>query len=774
MVSVRQQAVLCRPRGACSSIRVRIVGPGGLGRFHTPVVRELSCHGRLLFTDRTAPGWCVRHPGVAESAAVTPDAREAATVAAGARAVSTGRRGEGVVYRADLDGLRGLAIGLVVIFHVWFGRVSGGVDVFLVLSGFFFTGLLLRRAESAMVAATLRRTVRRLAPAMVVVLAAVVVAAVIVRPFTQWSELSAQTLASLLYYQNWRLALTWSDYLAADPSVSPLQHLWSMSVQGQFYLAALMIVAVLAWMTRRSGYAAALRPTLAVVIGILAVLSFWYAARGAQTHQGWNYYDSFARSWELLAGAGLALTASLLSPPRVARTVLAALGVLGVGGCGWMILDGANRFPGPAALLPVGAAAAVIVAGNELPLDQRPWPNRILASRGARWLGDIAYPLYLWHWPILIFYLAERGQPHAGIADGSAIIAVSIALAWATHKWVEEPLRLRAQPRTATNSPAATKLQRRTAGVAVLALAAAVVVTAGGWLITVARINPPPAVGTLDPRLYPGAEALAAGAAVPQMRMRPTVFEAPREFPPPTLDGCIADWDTPEVITCTYGEPNAGRTLAVVGSSHAEHWLPALQVLADEHSFRIQVYLKMGCPLTLADDATYKGEPIPDCRDWSREVIDRLAADRPDWVFTTGTRPRDDIGDETPPEYLDVWSALSDRGLNVITIRDTPWLRREKVRYMAIDCLAKGGDRISCGMRRTDALDEVNPALEPAARYPNVFPIDLTDAVCEPTVCAVAEGNVLIYHDEHHFTASYSRSLSAELGRQLKPLLGWW
>lgn len=713
------------------------------------------------------------HPVVAEPSAVIPGVPRTATETAGSGVAPTGKRREHVVHRADLDGLRGLAIGLVVIFHVWFGRVSGGVDVFLVLSGFFFTGLLLRRAESAMVAPTLRRTVRRLAPAMVVVLAAVVVATVIARPFTQWSQLSAQTLASLLYYQNWRLALTWSDYLAADPSVSPLQHLWSMSVQGQFYLAALMSVAALAWMTRRSGYAAALRRVLAVVIGVLAVLSFWYACRGAQTHQGWNYYDSFARGWELLAGAALALTASSLAPPRAVRAALAASGLLGVVGCGWVILDGANRFPGPAALLPVGAAAALIVAGNGLPLDQRPWPNRILATRTARWLGDIAYPLYLWHWPILIFYLAERGQSHAGISDGFAVIAVSIALAWATHRWVEEPLRLRPQPRIEATPPA-TKLRRRAAGVAVAALAAAVLATSGGWLITVARINPPQAVGTLDPRLYPGAEALAAGAAVPQMRMRPTMFEAPGELPPPTLDGCIADWDTREVVTCTYGDPDAGRTLAVVGSSHAEHWLPALQELAVEHSFRIQVYLKMGCPLTLAEDAMYKGEPIPDCRDWSREVIDRLAADRPDWVFTTGTRPRDDIGDETPPEYLDVWSALSDRGLNVIAIRDTPWLRREKVRYLAIDCLAKGGDRISCGMRRTDALDEVNPALEPAARYPNVFPIDLTDAVCEPTVCAVVEGNVLIYHDEHHFTVSYSRSLSAELGRRLQPVLGWW
>ncbi|WP_067649867.1 acyltransferase family protein [Nocardia harenae] len=670
-------------------------------------------------------------------------------------------------YREDLDGLRGIAIALVVVFHVWFGRVSGGVDVFLVLSGFFFTGLLLRRAERqepVPAGAILRRTAWRLLPALVTVLAAVVVATVALRPYTQWSTLAQQTLASLFYYQNWQLAWSWSDYLAADPSVSPLQHLWSMAVQGQFYLAALLVVVAVTWVARRRGGTPPVRGALLAIVAVLLLASLLHATRGAATAQGWNYYDSLARGWELCAGAALILLAPVLTPPRPLRSVLAVAGVLGVVGCGWLILDGANRFPGPAALLPVGAAAAVIVAGNGPAAPDRPWPNRLLASRTARRLGEIAYPLYLWHWPILIFYLADRGQPRAGFADGLVIIGISLVLAWITHRWIEEPLRERAA------APAAARRGR--AGV--LVLAGAVLVAGGSWLVITDRLHPGSAVEALDARLYPGAEALVAGAAVPEMRMRPTLLEAPTDGPPPTHDGCIADWDTREVISCTYGDQEAGRTLAVVGSSHAEHWLPALQVLAAEHSFRIQVYLKMGCPLTLDDDVTYKGEPIPDCRDWSREVIDRLGADAPDWVFTTGTRPRPDLGDETPAEYLDVWSALSDRGLRTITIRDTPWLRRDAVRYKAVDCLAAGGNRLSCGIPRGAALDEVNPLLEPASHYPAVFPIDLTDAVCEPEVCAVVEGNVLVYHDEHHLTASYSRSLAGPLGRELQPVLEWW
>ncbi|GAA5059090.1 acyltransferase family protein [Nocardia callitridis] len=705
-------------------------------------------------TNQTLPSDDARAETTAATAAIAPSAHPS--------------------YRADLDGLRGVAIALVVLFHIWLGRVSGGVDVFLVLSGFFFTGLLLRRAEktgSVAIWFTVRRTARRLLPAMIVVLAAIVVAGVVLRPYTQWADLSTQIMASLFYYQNWHLATTWSDYLAADPSVSPLQHLWSMSVQGQYYLAALLVVAAVTWLCRRSGRLARLPTVLTILVLVAAVASFAHATHGTATHQGWNYYDSFARAWELLVGAALVLGAKYLSAPRAVRHVLAWLGLAGVVGCGWLIMDGANRFPGPAALLPVAAAAAMILSGNNLAAAARPWPNRVLAMRAARWLGDIAYPLYLWHWPILIFFLAERDEPQIGWRGGLAVIAVSVALAWATHRWVEEPLRLRTRP--ATVSAARSSIYRRIAGAAVATVAAAVATVVVAWQVVVAAASGP--VGLLDPARYPGAETLAASVHAPQARMRPSVLEAGGDLPPPTLDGCIADWNTRDVVTCTYGDPDADRTLAMAGSSHVEHWLPAMQALSERHPFRIQVYLKMGCPLTLTEDASYNGEPFPDCRDWSHDVIDRLGVERPDWVFTTGTHPRLEIGDETPPDYLNVWAALADRGLNVVAVRDTPWLRRDGgVPYKASDCLTAGGDRLSCGIARLDALDAVDPGLEPAAQFPNVFPIDLTDAVCEPQICPVEAGNILVYHDEHHFSASYSRSLAGALGRQLRPLLDWW
>src|ERR1700730_1920995 len=203
-------------------------------------------------------------------------------------------------YRYDLDGLRGIAIALVAMFHVWFGRVSGGVDVFLALSGFFFGGKLLRAAltpaSSLSPVPEVVRLVRRLLPALVVVLAGCALLTILVQPQTRWETLADQRLASLGYYQNWELANTAADYLRAGEAVTPLQHIWSMSVQGQFYIALLLLVAGCAVLFRRA-LGRHLRTMFLVLLSALTVASFVYAVIAHRNDQAIAYYDSFARAW---------------------------------------------------------------------------------------------------------------------------------------------------------------------------------------------------------------------------------------------------------------------------------------------------------------------------------------------------------------------------------------------------------------------------------------------------------------------------------------------
>src|SRR6478609_6440923 len=358
-------------------------------------------------------------------------------------------------YRHDLDGLRGIAIALVAMFHVWFGRVSGGVDVFLALSGFFFGGRLLRTAltpgTSLWPVPEVSRLVRRLLPALVVVLAVSAVLTILIQPETRWETFSDQSLASLGYFQNWELANTASDYLRAGEAVSPLQHIWSMSVQGQFYIAFLALIFSFAYVFRER-LGKRMRTSFVVLLGSLTIASFAYAIFAHNTDQATAYYNSFARAWELLLGALLGALVPYVRWPMWLRTTVAVVALAAILSCGALI-DGVKEFPGPWALVPVGATMLFILsAANrgadphlEGPASERmPAPNRLLATKPFVALGSMAYSLYLWHWPLLIFWLAYTGETRADFLTGAAVLLVSGILAWLTTKYVEDPLRYRA------------------------------------------------------------------------------------------------------------------------------------------------------------------------------------------------------------------------------------------------------------------------------------------------------------------------------------------
>ena len=695
-------------------------------------------------------------------------------------------------YRHDLDGLRGIAIVLVAMFHIWFGRVSGGVDVFLALSGFFFGGRLLRTALAPGSALSpipeVKRLIRRLLPALVVVLAASTVLTILIQPVTRWETFADQSLASLGYYQNWELADTASNYLRAGEAVSPLQHIWSMSVQGQFYIAFLGLVFGFAVLLRNRLHGRT-RLALIVLLSVLTVASFAYAIVAHDTDQSTAYYDSFARAWELLLGALVGAVVPHVRWPMWLRSTVAVVALAAILSCGAFI-DGVKEFPGPWALVPVGATVLFILSGANRMADPHlagadgrlPAVSRLLATRPFVTLGSMAYSLYLWHWPLLIFWLAQSGHNHANFFEGAAVILVSVALAWLTMTFIEEPLRLRgsAQPKTAAVIPLRTRLRRPTIvlGSTVTLLAVALTATSFTWRehMTVQRANGKELAG-LSSRDYPGARALVNHVRVPKLPMRPTVLEAKDDVPMSTTQGCISDFSNVDIINCTYGDESAKRTVALAGGSHAEHWITALDLLGRMHHFKVVTYLKMGCPLTTEEHPLVMGDnrPYPNCREWNAKVMPRLITDHPDYVFTTSTRPwniRD--GDVMPGFYVGIWQDFAAAHIPVLAMRDTPWLVRDGQPFFPADCLADGGDAISCGIQRSKVLSDHNPTLDFVAQFPLLKPLDMSDAVCRQDYCRAVEGNVLLYHDSHHISATYMRTMTSELGRQIAAATGWW
>ncbi|KGI68154.1 acyltransferase [Mycolicibacterium rufum] len=695
-------------------------------------------------------------------------------------------------YRHDLDGLRGIAIALVAVFHVWFGRVSGGVDVFLVLSGFFFGGRLLRGVLTPGAfprpVPEITRLIRRLLPALVVVLAASAVLTILIQPETRWETFADQSLASLGYYQNWELATTASNYLRAGEAVSPLQHIWSMSVQGQFYIAFLALILGAALLFRRI-FGRHMRTAFVVLLTALTVASFVYAIIAHDTDQATAYYNSFARAWELMLGALIGAVVPSLRCPMWLRTLAALVGLGAILSCGALI-DGVREFPGPWALVPVGATVLFILSAANRHADPHtggriPAPNRLLATAPFVSLGAMAYSLYLWHWPLLIFYLAYTGRSAVNAVEGAAVLLVSGLLAWLTTRYVEEPLRAGRRPATrptvkAPSVPLRTRLRRPTIvlGSTVALLGVALTATSFTWRehVTVLRANGKE-LAELSARDYPGARALLNNARVPKLPMRPTALEAKNDIPQSTLDGCISDFDNVGVINCTYGDKAATRTIALAGGSHAEHWITALDLLGRMHHFKVVTYLKMGCPLTTEEVPLVMGnnDPYPKCHQWNQRVMTKLLADKPNFVFTTSTRPWNiKAGDVMPSSYLGIWKMLSDNRIPILAMRDTPWMVRDGEPFFPSDCLADGGDAISCGIPRSEVLSDHNPTLDYVAQFPLLKPLDMSDAVCRPDYCRAVEGNVLIYHDAHHISSTYMRTMTGELGRQLGPATGWW
>ena len=363
---------------------------------------------------------------------------------------TSGKSGaQSATMRYDIEGLRGLAIGLVVVFHVFVGKVSSGVDVFLLLGGIFFFGSQLRNAQNPKgltFIQSLIRIIRRLFPLLAVVVASVLAASLLLMNRLVHVQMAKDAVAALGYYINWQLAYSGREYTSVRTTVSPFQHLWSMSAQLQIYVGSLLVITLLALIFRK--YA---RQALLVVLTAATVLSFAYATYFQFEDQTINYYSTLSRFWEI--GLGGLLGMLLLRRDANGNPVLRPLGrwtrtVMGIVGLAMIIstglfLDGADQFPGPWTLIPLVGALLVVLSGHS---GEPVGVTRLLLTRPFQFLGRISYALYVWHWPILVLCVYYFNVPKVSPALGAAVIAGSVVLAWLSNKLIERPLRQGKKP----------------------------------------------------------------------------------------------------------------------------------------------------------------------------------------------------------------------------------------------------------------------------------------------------------------------------------------
>ena len=639
-------------------------------------------------------------------------------------------------FRPDIEGLRAVAVLLVVAYHAGVPGVAGGyigVDVFFVLSGYLITGLLVREAAATgtvALAAFYARRARRLLPALLAVVAATVAASAVVFAPAEQVGLARSAFSAAAYVSNVRFARAQTDYLGAAAEADPFLHTWSLSVEEQFYAVwPLFVLAGLGVLGRRG--AVADRRRLAAWLGGALALSFALGLWWTATRQPWAFFLSPPRAWEFAAGALAVLARPPQAGPSWSGRAERALGWAGLAGilAAATLFGGTTPFPGVAALLPAVSTVLVLRATQAAGLQ------RLLGWRPLQHAGRLSYSWYLWHWPVLVVGAAL--VPDAPLAVRLGLVAGSLGLAHASYRLVEQPVR-----RSARLSPWRS-------------LAATGVATAAGVALAL------------------GWGALAARSARSDAQARYT--DARADLPAVYASGCHADVAATQARGCASGDTRAARTVVLLGDSHAAQWHPALDALALARGWRLVTLTRSSCPAVDVEVfSRFAGRTDTECGLWRRSALAAVARLRPALVVVASEGAYGLSPAEWEAGTARVLAHLSRSAARVVVLRDTP-----AAAFDVPMCAARGAWRPDVWRRVSGAASCSFPAVRPEASavwaaqaraagvFATVATADLTGAVCPGGTCRPERGGRPTYRDAHHLTAGYARSLAPALGARL-------
>ena len=607
----------------------------------------------------------------------------------------------------QIQALRAVAAVLVVIYHA--KVTSGGyigVDIFYVISGFLITGLLLRELDGtgslALKAFYLRR-VKRLLPASFFVLFVTAIIAWIVYPSTLRHGLGKDIAAAGAYVSNYLFALWQMDYQNLNSTPPVVIHYWSLAVEEQFYLFwPFIILALYRYGARR-----------AVFFGVAAItaVSFLLSLFLTPREPIWSFYSLPTRAWELGIGALL-----LFIPKRIRFSSNYGWLALGLILFGTLTFTDKTPFPGTAALVPViGTAFAIASLSN--------WPsamNRFGNLKIVQWLGEISYPLYLWHWPVLVIPSVAWGRSLVAYELLICVLLTAL-LADLTHRFIEDPIRYsKPHPQLVIKSGAA-------------ATAASLIVGAAIYFSFNDRID-------LDNgRSY----------SVSELIKRPVIYD----------DNCHVNNGQTVSPECTYGDRGAKRKIVLFGDSHAAQWFPALERLANENNFELISLTKSACPgpaVEKVDSGEYKNA---DCFAWRDNSLERITKLKPYAVIFSGFQHF-----QVPDGYSsrrEWWQAGQKRTLNslrgnathIVYITDTPHPKQD-----IPACLAGGVISDCDDSERSEAIS-----------IPGLKAVNPTPWLCSDRCSSVINEQVA-YRDGSHISIAMSESLAQPLGVALRRL----
>jgi peptidoglycan/LPS O-acetylase OafA/YrhL len=683
-----------------------------------------------------------------------------ATPAAKLQSHGTARRNADRKFRPDVEGLRAIAVVMVLLDHAGLAALSGGyvgVDVFFVLSGFLITGLLLKEQEHnarLSVAHFYARRARRLLPAGSLVLVATVLAAYHYLGTSRANRVAEDARWSALFASNFRFIQQGTNYLDAQLPPSPLQHFWSLAVEEQFYAVWPALIILVAAFAK----GVPLRLKLGVVLTAVIGASLLWSMHQTEVNGTAAYFSPLPRACELGAGALLAVVAPrLLRLPRRLGIALSWGGVAAILATGFLF-DATTRFPGHAIALPVIGTILAVAGGTIAPESGA---EVILSQFPFQWIGKLSYSLYLWHWPLLVI-AAGRAEHDLPLAQNLLLCGIAVVLAAATFQLLEDPIR------DSTILKRQTPLVSVALGVVLVAFSFGVADRMGASHAMTERTQAYVA-GTMEfPTTEQVVRAVADGVNVTTWPEQPARIKNPAY----SKECDVARRDTTSSL-CVHGDPNATRTVVVYGDSHAAMWIPPLDVIGKQEHWRVIQLTKPACPV--ADFPVYSGalrREYTECAKYRAFALAQLEQIQPDIVLLSSAYKDVSLqinGKHTREGLDEAWEA----GLASMLDRIKPHTGRivliGDMAYPAepgIDCLTAHPDNVpACNTPREKAVYpehnemERRVATEHGAEYVDVIPW-----LCTDTVCPAVVGGLTTHRDAYHIAENYTVWLTLALG----------
>lgn len=666
-------------------------------------------------------------------------------------------------FRPDIEGVRALAVLLVVFYHAHLLGITGGyvgVDVFFVLSGFLITRQLVAGVDKRGIRELpnfYARRIKRLLPASTVVVCATVLASYFWVPALQAKTITTDAIFTTFYGLNYRLAENGTSYLHQGAAVSPLQHFWSLGVEEQFYVFWPVLIVVAMLLPLRARYAA----ILALLTAVL-VVSFWYSATTTVVEPSWAYFSLHTRAWEMAAGGLVALTSPMWTRlPALVTNLVAWCALGGIVACAWVLND-STIYPGTAAAIPVGCTALILAAGCA---PRHHGIERLLGEPVIQGIGKVSYSWYLWHWPMLVIfpYVAGEALPWPRRVE---VVGLSLLFAIISYHVVENPMR---------------RLKRlnfewvRT-GVALAAVVIALSVIASNTLVTTGQgvaaktvaidVNKPGLITRMSSVL----NASLSTEKAPR-NLDPQPAHAANSLSINYRNHCHADFTSPVVSPkCVYGDTKAKKTVVLFGDSHVEQFFTGLNVAAKKKHWRLISWTRAACPsATTRVWAPPMKRWYTECDQWRANTIARIIKTKPDLVLMG-----ESDGAPGPNVTANQWSAgitttidrFKQAGLPVTYVLDTPFPG-----FDVPDCVANHLNTVSkCEftLAKSYAYPYRRQAATKAAGLAGARVVDPAGWICGSIRCPVIVGNILVWRDTGHMTAVYSNWLAPVLGNLLK------